>query len=400
MRFARMRSRVSSSGAWRRTSSSNVAFASSIIAQSSPPFVSTPSSANSSGSTWRSWLPSSGRPSESASRLAGSIVSTATFLPRAAIPVAIAAAHVVLPTPAEPAQMQIRLPSRMSATPAMRSVGRAHGSLAFRASLRGVSPIRRLAELRGELADLLDPELWLEDEREGSHRLAHELLEAGKLLALRRGPPALAERRPAGRAHRAVGAFPHPLQALDLRLGESLRVEPVQVHAVDGDADVLRERPLESRRLVDGHLLGQGDDRDTGLAVVDDERLERLGLRLDRAHPSHVREGSGGLQKRDAVAGGGRVDDHEVVVATLLHPPVRLGDLPDLPDRDQLAKARGRRGEIAEDPRPKQQVAHRPHLELKQDVLAHRLVRVDRDRPQVVRHLDLVESHLGAVEDL
>ena len=50
MRFERMRSRVSSSGAWRSIRSSNVRLASSIIAHSSP-FISIPCSANRSGST-------------------------------------------------------------------------------------------------------------------------------------------------------------------------------------------------------------------------------------------------------------------------------------------------------------------------------------------------------------
>ena len=115
MRLSRTRSRDSSSGAWRATSSSKVALASSIIAHSSP-FISTPCFSNRAGSTCVASLPSSFRPSESASRLAGSIVSTQTFRPRAAIPVAIAAEVVVLPTPPEPAQMQISLPSRISPT--------------------------------------------------------------------------------------------------------------------------------------------------------------------------------------------------------------------------------------------------------------------------------------------
>ena len=69
-----------------------------------------------SGRRCRASLPSSVSPSESASRFAGSIVSTQTFSPRAAIPLAIAAEVVVLPTPPEPAQMQIPLPSRISPT--------------------------------------------------------------------------------------------------------------------------------------------------------------------------------------------------------------------------------------------------------------------------------------------
>ena len=112
MRFESTASRVRSSGACHSTSSSKVRFGSSIIAHSSP---------STSAFTSRSSLPSSGRPSEFASRLAGSIVSTATFLPRAAMPRAMAAEVVVLPTPPEPAQMQTSLRSSQSAITACRS---------------------------------------------------------------------------------------------------------------------------------------------------------------------------------------------------------------------------------------------------------------------------------------
>ena len=98
------------------------------------------------------------------------------------------------------------------------------------------------------------------------------------------------------------------------------------------------------------------------------------------------------------MAGGRSVDDHQVVLAGLLDPAVGLGELPDLADRDQLLEARGGRGQVVEDPRAHQQVAHRPHLELEQQVLAQRLVRVDRDRPEVVRNLDLVEADLALLE--
>src|ERR671914_666567 len=58
----------------------------------------------------------SSRPSESASRFAGSIVTTATLSPRSAIPIASAAAVVVLPTPPEPAHTTILRPSTSGAT--------------------------------------------------------------------------------------------------------------------------------------------------------------------------------------------------------------------------------------------------------------------------------------------
>src|SRR5919108_1365180 len=249
MRLSRIRSRVSSSGACRRTSSSKVAFASSIIAHSSPPSVSTPASLNSAGSTWRSSFPSSGRPSESARRLAGSIVSTETFLPRAAIPAAIAAEVVVLPTPPEPAQMHTRLPSSSSATPAIsfpRGCGRSFGSPR--------SPA--LARLGRQLPDLVDPELGLEDEGNRPHRGADELHEAGELLSLHGGAAALAERREARRAERAIGVAGDGLDPLGLGLREALRVEPVHVHPIDRDTDLLRQGLLERRALVHRHLLG------------------------------------------------------------------------------------------------------------------------------------------------
>ena len=58
--------------------------------------------ASRAGSTRRGSFSSCSSPSALASRLAGSIVTTATLAPRAAIPSAIAADVVVLPTPPEP----------------------------------------------------------------------------------------------------------------------------------------------------------------------------------------------------------------------------------------------------------------------------------------------------------
>src|SRR5918992_4899555 len=115
MRFESTSSRVAASGASRSISASNVRLESSIKAHSSPS-IRTPWSLKRSGSTSRGSLPSSSSPSESASRFAGSIVTTATFRPRSAIPIASAAAVVVLPTPPDPAQTTIRLPSSSGST--------------------------------------------------------------------------------------------------------------------------------------------------------------------------------------------------------------------------------------------------------------------------------------------
>src|SRR5918995_920707 len=105
MRFESTSSRVAASGARRSMRASKVRLESSMRAHSSP---------SNGPSTRRGSLPSSSSPSESASRFAGSMVTTATFRPRSAIPMAIAAAVVVLPTPPEPAQTTIRRPSSSS----------------------------------------------------------------------------------------------------------------------------------------------------------------------------------------------------------------------------------------------------------------------------------------------
>src|SRR5919106_815660 len=88
IRLERTASRVRSSGACHSTISSKVRLGSSIMADSSPSRPST--------FTRRSSLPSSGNPRELARRRAGSIVSTATFLPRAAMPSALATDALVL----------------------------------------------------------------------------------------------------------------------------------------------------------------------------------------------------------------------------------------------------------------------------------------------------------------
>ena len=66
------------------------------------------------GSTSWTWWPSAARPSEFASRFAGSIVRTSVRLPRRAAASASAAAVVVLPTPPEPTQTMMRRSSNTS----------------------------------------------------------------------------------------------------------------------------------------------------------------------------------------------------------------------------------------------------------------------------------------------
>ncbi len=92
-----------------RIRESHDSLVSSIAAQSSPRGV-TPAEAKVSSGTRRSVLPMPSRPSASASRRAGSTVSTSTFPPPwAAAMAAAAAAVVVLPTPPGPQATTISL---------------------------------------------------------------------------------------------------------------------------------------------------------------------------------------------------------------------------------------------------------------------------------------------------
>ena len=261
------------------------------------------------------------------------------------------------------------------------------------------SPERRHQEsLPARASRRLEAEVGLEEEGQGLDRRLDPAPQPRQLGALEAGPAVLGERRARGGPGRAVLALGQPRQLLGLGFGEALGVEAVQVDAVDGDADLVAQVVLQRRRLVDRHLLRQGDDRGAGVLVVGDEAVERLRLRVDRADAGDRGEGARRLQEADPVPGRRRVDDHQVVLAPALDLAVELGELPDLADRDQLLQARRGGGQVVEDAAAEEHVPHRPHLQLQQHVLAHRLVGVDRDRPEVLLHLDLVEADVGVLE--
>ena len=67
------------------------------------------------------------------------------------------------------------------------------------------------------------------------------------------------------------------------------------------------------------------------------------------------------------MAGRGRVDDDDVVAAA-------LDELADLRERHQLAQARRRGGDVAEGAVRDEPLDHRPHLELRDEVLLERLL--------------------------
>jgi hypothetical protein len=146
-----------------------------------------------------------------------------------------------------------------------------------------------------------------------------------------------------------------------LRIGlRSAPAEPVHVHAIHRDVDLLGQLPFERHGLVHGHLLGQRDDGGSRLAMVDDERLERLRLSLDRANARDVREGPRRLQEGDALArGGAAVECCKSHLPSAGRPARRTSGASGRHEFAQLSVAAARyRRSGAE-----QQVAHRTDLE-------------------------------------
>ena len=196
MRLDSTASRVRSSGACVSTRSSNVRLASSIIAHSSPVQV----DASAPG---RSSLPSSDSPSELASRLAGSIVSTATFRPRAACPARSP------PTSSScrrrPSRRRCRSPCRAST----RSITASRSELAARAAR---PPRSELAARTGKAAC---------HRRPARRRRRRSWLRWGGRAGARRALRASGGRTPAGTTSSAEIRF-------GLLAAEALRVEAVR----------------------------------------------------------------------------------------------------------------------------------------------------------------------------
>ena len=309
-----------------------------------------PRCSNSFGSTCRGSLPSSSSPSESASRFAGSIVSTATLLPARGQAGRERRRGGRLADAARAGADATRLPSRISPT---------------------FGTTRAAAARRSSAGDV---EARLEDEGQGLDGRAHGLRRAASSCSrCGRARRYCGERR----ADRGRGGALGDLAARRSSFAASSR-RSARVHARSCRRGRPRRRPrrssclLERGRLVDRHLLGQGDDRDAGRLVVGDEAVELAGPGSGsgptRAMPAKVR----GVCRKPMpcpVAGASTIT--RSYSRRLLHLAVVLGQLPDLADRDQLLQPGGGGGEVVEDPRADQQVAHRAHLELEQQVLAH-----------------------------
>ena len=146
---------------------------------------------------------------------------------------------------------------------------------------------------------------------------------------------------------------------------------------------------VERQGLVDRHLLGGGHRDHPGELAVGDRRRDRPALVGDRPDARDLGERPRRAQDADAVAGGGGVDDHEVVGGGAARAPLELRELPDLADAEQLAHPRRRHRERVE------QAARAEHLPdlagLDAQVLLHRVLGVDRDREQARGDLELLE---------
>ncbi len=202
----------------------------------------TPCEASSAGSTCRGSLPSSSRPSDSARRFAGSIVTTATRLPVAASPSASAADAVVLPTPPEPATMQTR-----HAVEALGDAGHAGSPAATRSSCGASSSARR--------------------SRSGPPGCSSRRAGSCSQSSARRASCARwRSARSWPRSARATaGCSATRAQPRGLVVVEAIGVQRVGDDALDRQAHALAQRRAQLARLGDGELLGARDGDDRGL---------------------------------------------------------------------------------------------------------------------------------------
>ena len=195
------------------------------------------------------------------------------------------------------------------------------------------------------------------------------------LLALGERPGVFGQRGAERRALKPrTAAAQRRGQLLDLPVAEPHRVERVEDHQIDLEL-VAIERRAQADGLVHRHFLG-GRDRDyPGEIGVGDRGRDRPALMCDRADPGDLGKRPGGAEQPDAVAGGGGVDDHEVVRSGPAGAALKLGELPNLADRQQLAHPRRCHRERLEQAARAERVADR--AELDPEVLVHRVLGVD-----------------------
>src|SRR5205807_4835097 len=213
-----------------------------------------PAASKASSGTRLGLLARASRPRASASRLAGSMVTTQVWRPRRAPSMAMAADTVVLPTPPGPAQMTIcpsRADSRLTTDSRL-----AHG----------------VFDRVGEQVQLLASEAFAEEEGQVDDRrrppepldqLLPVLLLDGPAVAVERaageqrlGPLIGQGRGTLGPGPQASGGLQPVERSVDGGVLGKRRVEHVHVDAVDVHADPLFQEPGGLEGLLHRGLLG------------------------------------------------------------------------------------------------------------------------------------------------
>ena len=258
------------------------------------------------GSTRRSALPSSGRPSESASRFAGSIVSTATRLP--------AGGH--------PGSDRRRGGRLADAARARADADSALGEQLGQARRSRPAPLLRRLVFRHQAITASASSPISSTPSSGSKRNGSSTtgafavrLETLELLALIVGAAGRGQRGETGRARCIVEAAvcDGGGDPLGLDGGEPLGIEAVAVDPIDLDPDLRREVALKRAVSLTGISSGSAT---IATPVRCRSRMNassvsacwRIGPTL-----ATLGERARRLQEADPVPGRGRVDDHQVV---------------------------------------------------------------------------------------
>ena len=174
------------------------------------------------------------------------------------------------------------------------------------------------------------------------------------------------------------------------RLAEARWVDPVCEQPIERDPRLADQLLVNAERLADRHLLRHGHEHRSAPAVIGKQALDGARLFRDGPGAGDAGIGAGCPQQCYSVAARRRVDDHQVVAARAASLSPGLRQLPDLPDRHQLAQSGCGGGHVLEDRARAQEATEPPSLQ--SQILLHRILRVDRHGRQAGCELALQEA--------
>ena len=246
-----------------------------------------------------------------------------------------------------------RAPRRRSAAPPRtRAPSGARRARAIGESRR--SAITR-GPARGELLVVLELEVGLEDERQRRDRRVDRALQPPHVRPLRLH--ALVH-RPSAARDRAVGRGRAQLGHVARRRSAPATSRSCTI-ASSPRPTASRSRRSSSIVSLTGISSGSATRHVAGARGVGEHLGHLVGLAADRPDAGDLAERPRRREHPDPVAGGGRVDDHEVVEPVAGVPALLLGELPHLRDRDQLLRARRGGDEVLERVRVPEHLAAR-----------------------------------------